>query len=48
MMLSKYKKFFHKSHDITNELLIIIHVDKISALEKTNFFDKIWAFPRAF
>jgi hypothetical protein len=31
MMLSKYKKYFHKSGDIVNKPLIIIHANKMSA-----------------
>jgi len=28
---------FHKSHDIENKLLIIIHVDKMSVQKETSF-----------
>ena len=47
-MLSKCKEyFFHKIHDIKNELLIIIHVDKNKCSKKKDkFFSRTK--PRAF
>ena len=49
-MLSKCKDyFFHRSHDIENKLLIIIHADKMSVQKKTSFSEtKPRAFSRPF
>jgi hypothetical protein len=39
---------FHRSHDIENKLIIIIHADKMSVQKETNFFKtKPRAFSRA-
>jgi hypothetical protein len=35
--LKMQRVLFHKSHDIKNKLPIIIHVDKMSVQEETNF-----------
>jgi hypothetical protein len=32
--------FFHKSHDVENKLLIIIHANKMSVQKETIFFLK--------
>jgi hypothetical protein len=35
--LKMQKIFFHRSHDIENKLLIIIHADKMNVRKETNF-----------
>jgi hypothetical protein len=46
--LKMQRVLFHRSHDIENKLLIIIHADKISVQKETSFSQtKPRAFSRA-
>jgi len=48
MVFSKCRRYFHKNHDITNKLFVIIHADKINAKkERQIFLNKTSSFTQA-